>query len=78
MTDARAIVIQAKERLRRLPYPGLKRVKSDYRDGVLILSGKVRSFHLKQLAREAVKDVARVINEIEVACPKVPASRRAS
>jgi hypothetical protein len=66
MTDARAIVAQAKERLRLVPYPGLKRLKLNFDSGVLTLGGKVRSFHLKQLAQEAVSDMGHVVNRIEV------------
>ena len=66
MTEAKAIVAEAKERLKRVPYPGLKRLRLNYDGGALILSGNVRSFHLKQLAQEAVRDVGRVVNRIEV------------
>ncbi len=60
-------VVRAKERLRGVPYPGLKSVKLNFDGSALVLSGRVRSFHLKQLAQEAVRtpDVA-VVNRIEV------------
>ncbi len=38
-------------RLRRSPYPLLRDVKCESRDGITVLSGTVPSFHLKQLAQ---------------------------
>lgn len=72
--NQQSAVVQARERLRRSSYPGLKRVKLDINGDKLVLSGKVRSFHLKQLAQEAVKDVGGVVNRIEV----LDSQRRAS
>ena len=60
-------VMRAKECLRRVPYPGLKRVKLNFDGSALVLSGKVQTFHLKQLAQEAVRmPHLTVVNRIEV------------
>lgn len=64
------VVADARDRLRSLPYPAMKRLHCDYGAGVLKLRGRVNSFYLKQLAQEAVSalhGVHSVVNEIEVA-----------
>jgi osmotically-inducible protein OsmY len=64
------VVADARDRLRSLPYPALKRLNCAYGAGVLKLQGRVSSFYLKQLAQEAVSalhGVHSVVNEIEVA-----------
>lgn len=59
----------AEERLRSSPYQALKSVSYDYLDGVLFLRGCLATYHLKQLAQEAVVGLAGVRcinNQIQV------------
>jgi osmotically-inducible protein OsmY len=51
------------------PYHALRFISWDYRDGVLTLSGRLPTYHLKQMAQAAVasvEGVERVQNRIEV------------
>lgn len=60
---------QAQQRLASHPYIALRKVSCRHDDGVLILLGKVPSYHLKQLAQEAVgtlPGVQGVDNRIQV------------
>jgi osmotically-inducible protein OsmY len=64
-----AIAERAESELRRNPYVALKNIACEHRDGVLILSGCLPTYYLKQLAQEAVfrvQGVERVENRIEV------------
>jgi osmotically-inducible protein OsmY len=65
-------------RLERSGYSALRRVRCDFRDGVLRLRGQLPSHYLKQIAmaRAAeVEGVRAIVNEIEVERP--PAHGRA-
>lgn len=73
------VVEQAQERLRAVPYASFRHLRYDYRHGLLILRGQVRSYYEKQLAQEAVaglRGVAQVVNEIEVAWGNFNSQRR--
>jgi osmotically-inducible protein OsmY len=62
----------AESELRRNAYVALKNIGCDYRDGVLVLSGCLPTYYLKQLAQEAVAridGIERVDNRIEVISP---------
>lgn len=63
-------VKEAAERcLRGNPYLALKNLTCEYRNGVLVLGGYLPTYHLKQLAQEAVAHldgVERVENGIQV------------
>ena len=51
------------------PYRALRRVSCECKDGILVLTGRLSSFHEKQVAQEAVVRVEgtmQVVNEIEV------------
>ena len=51
------------------PYRAMRYIACDVRDGALILSGRVPSYHLKQMAQAALAElcvVARIENRIEV------------
>jgi osmotically-inducible protein OsmY len=51
------------------PYRALRRVSCVCKDGILVLTGRLSSFHEKQVAQEAVASVQgtiQVVNEIEV------------
>jgi hypothetical protein len=57
------------EQLRASGYPILRRLRCDVVDGVVILGGRVPSFHLKQMAQVVlakVESIGRVKNMIEV------------
>ena len=59
----------ANDRLSRSTYPLLGRLACEYHDGVLVLSGRVRSFYEKQLAQESVRSlvgVDQIVNDVEV------------
>lgn len=63
------VLVAASDRLSRSPYPVLGRLECDYHDGVLILSGRVRSFYEKQVAQESVRSVEgvhQIVNDVEV------------
>jgi osmotically-inducible protein OsmY len=66
----REITERARATLRRSAYCELREVSCDFSGGVLTLTGRVPSYHLKQLAQAAVADVPGVIavdNHVEVA-----------
>ncbi|MCY2987318.1 MAG: BON domain-containing protein [Planctomycetota bacterium] len=49
-----------------------RQISCDFRDGVLYLRGRSRSFYQKQVAQEAVRrveGVIQVVNEIQVVSP---------
>jgi hypothetical protein len=60
----------AERGLRSSRYPALKAVSCDYRDGVLVLRGRLPTYYLKQMAQEAVahqvQGVGRLDNQIQV------------
>jgi osmotically-inducible protein OsmY len=63
------ITREAAARLRRSAYAPVRRVACSFDDGVLVLCGQLQSYFHKQLAQEAVADVAgvrQVRNDIEV------------
>jgi osmotically-inducible protein OsmY len=64
-----AIAEVAIERLRATPYKVMQRVSCECKHGVLVLRGRLFSFHEKQVAQAVVagiSGVTRVVNEIEV------------
>jgi osmotically-inducible protein OsmY len=63
------VVEEVRSRLQDQPYHAVKQVSCEYRDGTLILRGRLPSYYLKQVAQTAVARVAgveRVLNQIEV------------
>jgi len=68
-TSQASIKDLAERSLHSNPYLALKNISCDYLDGVLFLHGCLPSYYLKQLAQEAVSDLAgvdRIENHIEV------------
>ena len=62
---------------RGLSHRHLSGITGEYRDGVLHIRGRTRSFYQKQLAQETVRGVEgvlQVVNEIEVE-PQRPAAK---
>jgi osmotically-inducible protein OsmY len=65
----REIAETARAALRRSAYVELREVRCDFSGGVLTLTGRVPSYHLKQLAQVAVAAVPGVVavdNHVEV------------
>ena len=63
------LATQAERCLRGSPYLALRNVACDGREGVLVLSGCLPSYYLKQLAQATVthlEGVKQVVNHIEV------------
>lgn len=62
----------AQDRLRRSPYPAIRRLSCEQERDVLVLRGTLPSFYYKQLAQEAVRELVacgRLVNAIEVSQP---------
>jgi osmotically-inducible protein OsmY len=63
------IVATAGHALKRSFYPALRRLSVEGTDGVLIISGKVTSYYMKQLAQETVMPVRgslKLVNRVDV------------
>jgi len=59
----------AQIRLQHSPYRAIRRITCEFGDGILVLQGRVATFHHKQLAQVAVADIVGVQtirNNIEV------------
>ncbi len=68
-SDTTSVVEEVRSQLRGNPYQAVKQVSCEYRDGTLILRGRLPSYYLKQVAQTAVArvpGVERVVNHIEV------------
>jgi hypothetical protein len=64
-----AILAEARSRFIRSPYHELHDINCDFREGVLILRGRVPSYFIKQVAQSAVfslEDIAEIDNRLEV------------
>lgn len=55
-----SIVAQAEQRLRKSSYPAHRRLRCSFHEGVLTLSGRVSSFHQRQVACQLVANLAGV------------------
>jgi osmotically-inducible protein OsmY len=67
--EHRSFAKAATERLQASPYLVLRRISCECKDGVLVLQGRVFSFHEKQVAQEVVSSIEgmiQVVNQIEV------------
>ena len=59
----------ARGRLCNSPYMAIRSVSCDFKNGVLLLRGRLPSFHHKQMAQETVRPLAgvgQIVNAIEV------------
>lgn len=68
--DSSTLIQTAEDRLRRRLDTAISDLSCDYRDGVLSLHGRSKTFYDKQRAQEAVRNVegvSRVVNQINVA-----------
>ncbi len=64
---------RAEQQLSRSCYPMLGCIACSYRNGVLVLEGRLPSYYLKQIAQELVfqvDGVDAVVNQIEVAAAR--------
>lgn len=50
----------AQDRLRRCPYPILRRVHCNIHEDVLVLTGVVPTFYAKQIAQEVMRGIERI------------------
>jgi osmotically-inducible protein OsmY len=67
---ASMVIGVARKCLQKSPYTAIRTVSCDFDHGVLLLRGRLNSYHQKQVAQEAVRDlegVVQVVNQIEVA-----------
>jgi len=72
LTVESSVVELAYQRLRRLPYTCLGDVVCMHHRGALVLSGRLPSYYMRQIALNAVTGLAgveRVVDEIKVAPP---------
>jgi hypothetical protein len=63
------VVDQAQARLGRSAYPIVRNVVCSYDNGTLVLTGRVSSYYLKQIAQtviQTIDGVDRIMNELEV------------
>jgi osmotically-inducible protein OsmY len=66
---ASEVMQAAKDRLQQSPHVALREVTCEFRQGLLVLRGRVPTFYHKQLAQETIahmEGVVGVINDIEV------------
>lgn len=60
---------EANSILRSSSYHSIRQVNCTFRNGVLMIDGQLPSFHMKQVAQDAVKSVEgvdKIVNRIEV------------
>ncbi|TWU26273.1 hypothetical protein Pla52o_01260 [Novipirellula galeiformis] len=56
-TSARDVTRIATERFRTCPYSAIRQVQCRFHEGVLVLSGQVPSFYMKQVAQELIRNL---------------------
>jgi osmotically-inducible protein OsmY len=64
----------AREALSCSPYPAVRQVDVQSREGAVVLSGQVASYYHKQMAQEALKALrgtSLIVNELVVCGPKL-------
>jgi hypothetical protein len=69
MQKDKAILAEARTRFHRSPYHELHGINCDFREGVLILRGRVPSYFIKQVAQSAVfsiEGIGEIDNRLEV------------
>lgn len=65
-----AVQVQAQEMLERSNYLALRRLRCECHDGQLVISGRVPTYYLKQVAQSIVRQVPhvrRIDNQVDVA-----------
>jgi osmotically-inducible protein OsmY len=74
--EADSLALDVELALRATGYPALRNLGVGVRDGVVSIRGRVRSYHMIQMATAAVMCVAGIREvriELDVACPARPA-----
>ena len=67
--DTQSTVVDVRDRLHTAPYAALKSVRCEQRNGQVVLSGRVPSYYLKQVAQSIAMQqphVRSVLNLIDV------------
>ena len=67
--DSQAVTERAQRCLQKSAYTAIRNVSCEYDQGMLFLRGRLTSYHQKQAAQEAVRNlegVVQVVNQIEV------------
>lgn len=67
-TPDREVVKAAEKRLQDSPYAALRTITCEFREGTLVLRGRVTSYYLKQLAQETVRSlegIGGILNVVE-------------
>lgn len=64
--DSQEILAHARQKLDASSYPAVRRVECRIQGDTVVLTGTVRTFYMKQLAQESVRNSCLVRNEIEV------------
>lgn len=63
------VAVQAVHALRRSSHPSLRQLRVEGTDGALIITGRVNSYYLKQLAQETIMPVRgelQLVNKVDV------------
>ena len=69
-TGANVVEAIAQSQMRAAPYAALRQITCEFRDGVLVLRGRVPSYYMKQIAQNlvnCVEGVLEVRNQLDVA-----------
>lgn len=69
MRTSTTVAVQAAHALRQSSHPALRQLRVEGSDGELIISGRVNSYYLKQLAQETIMSVRgelRLVNNVNV------------
>lgn len=69
MNSPSIVVTQASHALRRSSHPALRQLRVEGNDGAVVISGKVTSYYLKQLAQETVLQLrggVQLVNKVHV------------
>ncbi len=70
MSATAPLVSRAEQALRQSPHPALRRLGVAVTDSKIVISGRVPSYYLKQLAQETVmpwRERRELVNEVTVA-----------
>lgn len=69
MSSTAQVIVQAAHALKKSSHPALRRLMVEGNEEALIISGRVTSYYLKQLAQETVMPVRegmRLVNQVNV------------
>lgn len=69
MTSSVHVVTQAAHALKKSSHPSLRKLSVEGTEGALIISGRVTSYYLKQLAQETImscREGLQLVNKVDV------------